>query len=140
MTVEIPRHGNIQVDISYNIFGLVCSYVRHVGILADKDLGSNMVVWQWMFFDNLTWWTYLTLSFQIEIWVVNVVSILEIHSKIFFPFFGSSITLSPLLAFLLSRQGKLLHVCKQNIGFIFWSKVARITKTMALNDLQMARI
>jgi len=46
MTIEILRHGDIQVDLSYGIFGLVCFYVLYVGILADKDLGPNMVAWQ----------------------------------------------------------------------------------------------
>jgi hypothetical protein len=46
LTIEIPRHGNIQVDISPNILGLICSYIFHLGTSIDKDFGLDMIVWQ----------------------------------------------------------------------------------------------
>jgi hypothetical protein len=39
LTIEIPSHGDVQVDISRGIFGPFFFNVLHVGILANKDLG-----------------------------------------------------------------------------------------------------
>jgi hypothetical protein len=93
LTIEVPRHGGIQIDLSHGIFGHVGFYVLHVGRPIDKDLGLDMVVWQWMLFDSLVWWTYLTLFSQFKIWVVNVGSILKTHLKIFFLFFLAIVSL-----------------------------------------------
>jgi hypothetical protein len=44
LTIEIPRHGNIQVDIFLDILGFICSYLLHLGISIDKDFGLDMIV------------------------------------------------------------------------------------------------
>lgn len=44
LIIEIPRHGNIQVDIFLEILGFIYSYLLQLGISIDKDFGSDMIV------------------------------------------------------------------------------------------------
>ncbi len=122
MTIEISRHDIIQVDISLDILGFICFYLLHLGISIDKDFGSDMIVWQWMLFDNHIWWTYLTLLSQFKIWVVIVGSILKTSQSFLV------VVSFPFLYLLFYSIKKIIFCMSSNIMLVlsFGPKVARI--------------